>query len=110
MSKHVVVRSKSGNIKLTRVHSSVMCSGKWCVVHNPMAPTRSRYLTWRDDRGIFEDVCWHGVGHPSPEQLDFWNETNREWEAVHGCCGCCGEDGCGLLLPRVGGDPVPAAG
>lgn len=61
-----------------------------CVIHRP-SPHHMRLwpLTWRNDRGIFERHCPHGVGHPDPDQFDFWAETGREYEAAHGCDGCC---------------------
>lgn len=31
----------------------------------------------------------HGVGHPDPDQFDYWREINAMYEAAHGCCGCC---------------------
>lgn len=72
-------------------HSGAECLGRSCVVHNPTDHhMREWHLHWRWDRGIFERICEHGVGHPDPDQFDYWRETDQEWQAVHGCCGCCG--------------------
>lgn len=38
---------------------------------------------WRGDRGQFENVCPHGVGHPARESV------KKEGDGVHGCDGCC---------------------
>lgn len=50
-------------------------------------------LHWREDRPlpIFERVCEHGVGHPDPDQEDYWRETDQLWQMIHACCGCCVE-------------------
>lgn len=73
------------------VHSELQCEGRACVIHSPTNHhMRGWGLHWRDDRGIFERLCpEHGVGHPDPDQFDFWREMNAMYEAVHGCCGCC---------------------
>jgi hypothetical protein len=83
---------------LTRVHGWWDCQGmdydppksRVCVIHRP-TPHHMRLwpLTWRDDRGIFERQCTHGVGHPDPDQFPYWEECDRMYEAVHGCDGCC---------------------
>lgn len=73
------------------IHLESKCQGRPCVIH---WPTKHHMRTWRlhyrDDRNIFERICaGHGVGHPDPDQYHYWAETNQEWQAVHGCCGCC---------------------
>lgn len=75
---------------LVNVHSPNKCAGHPCVIHNPtMHHMRSWPLHWRSDRGIFERICVHGVGHPDPDQAQYWRETNQECQGVHGCDGCC---------------------
>jgi hypothetical protein len=74
------------------VHSPTQCFGRPCVIHNPSDHHMTDWqLHWRDDRGIFERICPHGVGHPDPDQFDFWRDNDRMAEAVHGCDGCCKE-------------------
>lgn len=46
-------------------------------------------LHWRADRGLFERMCSHGIGHPDPDQKDYWRVLGLEHEGVHGCDGCC---------------------
>jgi hypothetical protein len=41
---------------------------------------------WRDDRGVMERICPHGIGHPDPDDPAF---QKNEYEGVHGCDGCC---------------------
>jgi hypothetical protein len=38
---------------------------------------------YRDDIGITERICPHGIGHPDPD--DIYAQGH-----VHGCDGCCG--------------------
>ena len=74
----------------SKVHNPVQCEGRDCPVHNPSDHIMRNWpLHWRADRGIAERICGHGCGHPDPDQFQFWGTTNREYEAVHGCCGVC---------------------
>lgn len=86
MAKYTVV----SGVRLRNVHAPDKCRGRACVIH---APTEHHMSTWtlhyREDRAIFERLCRHGIGHPDPDQFEFWEETNQEWQAVHGCDGCC---------------------
>lgn len=76
--------------ELLNVHDESMCSHRNCVIHNPVDHHMSDWpLVWRDDRGIFERLCEHGIGHPDPSQFDYWTETDQMWQTVHGCCGDC---------------------
>lgn len=77
-------------IKLYHVHPMDDCAGRPCVIHNPTDHhMRGWRLRWRNDRKIFERICSHGVGHPDPDQFDYWREVDREFEGAHGCDGCC---------------------
>lgn len=72
------------------VHPLFMCEGRTCVIHNPADHAmRDWPLHWRDDRGIFERICEHGVCHPDPSQFEYWQLRDEMWQAVHGCDGCC---------------------
>jgi hypothetical protein len=97
------------------VHGVDACAGRECVIH---APTDHRMrgfrLHWRADRGIFERLCRHGIGHPDPDQQAYWREQAERgvmdeapddesgvvehWrtpdehvsaQMTHGCDGCC---------------------
>lgn len=77
-------------ITLTNVHDKDQCAHRHCVIHNPSDHhMRSWPLHWRDDRGIFERLCPHGVGHYDPDQLWYYKSIGRDWESIHGCDGCC---------------------
>ena len=77
-------------IVLENVHQRGETCDTACVIHNPTAH-HMRYWTmyWRDDRGIFERICAHGIGHPDPDQYPYWRATGQDWQGVHGCDGCC---------------------
>ena len=69
-------------------HPKEKCKGEICCIHNPSDHCmRSFTQHWRGDRGIIERICPHGVGHPDPDQ------EMPECEWVHGCDGCCSNDG-----------------
>ena len=71
--------------ELVNVHSLEDCKGDVCPIHKLTDHSmRSFPQHWRDDRGIMERTCPHGVGHPDPD--DVLNNEDR----VHGCDGCCG--------------------
>jgi hypothetical protein len=79
-----------GDITLYNVHSADRCAGRVCIVHSPTVHHMTNWpLHWRDDRGIFERICEHGIGHPDPDQRS-WFVISGE-SGVHGCDGCCVE-------------------
>ena len=77
-------------VRLRGVHSEDRCRGEVCVIHNPTEHhMRTWPLHWRQDRGIFERICEHGVGHPDPDHYPHWDATGRLAESRHGCDRCC---------------------
>lgn len=75
---------------LVGVHGDLQCAGTTCVIHKPSdGPHRWMPLHWRNDRGIFERICSHGVGHPDPDQFEYWSIIGMGVNSVHGCDGCC---------------------
>ena len=38
---------------------------------------------------MFERICEHGIGHPDPDQVSYWQRWGKEALAIHGCDGCC---------------------
>jgi hypothetical protein len=77
---------------LTGVHAETAeCTIHGCVIHSPTDhPMKDFEQIWRQDRGIMERVCEHGVGHPDPDGLK-WLVRNGSVapDFVHGCDGCC---------------------
>lgn len=79
-------------ITLVNVHEIDGCAGRVCILHSPTKHHMHTWpLHWRDDRGIFERICDHGVGHPDPDQFDYWDSLGDDDDSrgVHGCDGCC---------------------
>lgn len=67
-------------------HDPKDCEGRRCTLHNRSDhPMRDFPQHWREDRGIIERICTHGVGHPDPDSP--WSPTSPGW--IHGCDGCC---------------------
>lgn len=77
-------------LKLIGVHRREKCDPLPCVIHNPTEHSMRIFpLHWRRDRGIFERICLHGIGHPDPDQFDYWESVGESFQSVHGCDGCC---------------------
>jgi hypothetical protein len=82
--------------ELHGIHSAEECKGP-CPIHKPTAHhMRDWPLCWRGDKGIFERLCPHGIGHPDPDSLTHADEWFTEEVVdsaaalgVHGCDGCC---------------------
>jgi predicted house-cleaning noncanonical NTP pyrophosphatase (MazG superfamily) len=77
-----------------RHHMREECQGHHCPLHNPSNHVlKDAPLLWRNDRGLMERMCEHGVGHPDPDDLNYkammLGQDTVETEGVHGCCGCC---------------------
>ena len=77
--------------EIVNVHDESDCADQpACIIHRPTEHEMSDWpLHWRGDRGIFERICAHGVGHPDPDQFYYWAKRGELWQEVHGCCGCC---------------------
>ena len=80
------VETLKNTLYLRNVHSSEACAGRYCIIHNPVKPTKNRVLLWRADRLLFEEICSCGVGHPAEEEYGRLSGT----DLVHGCCGIAG--------------------
>lgn len=80
--------------EIVNVHDESDCEDQpACIIHRPTEHHMADWpLHWRGDRGIFERICPHGVGHPDPDQFYYWKKRDEMWQAVHGCCFCCQHD------------------
>jgi hypothetical protein len=78
---------------ILRTHAKDKCAGEWCSIHNPNPLWDFGRLFWREDRGIMERICQHGVGHPTKESWAFYVSIGGYQlaanEFVHGCDRCC---------------------
>jgi len=75
-------------------HDPSECSGQACSLHNRSDHHMRHWAQhWRDDRGLMERICPHGVGHPDPDHFEFIRRTRGDevaWiEGIHGCDSCC---------------------
>lgn len=61
-----------------------------CPFHRPsLHPMIEEPMLLRET-GLIERICPHGVGHPDPDSVAYWNQqTGQSAWGVHGCDGCC---------------------
>lgn len=72
---------------ILHAHPRIACAGEACTLHNRTDHhMRAFPQLWRDDRGIMERVCPHGIGHPDPD--DYRIRSGKD-NGAHGCDGCC---------------------
>jgi hypothetical protein len=83
------------SVRLFNVHSATDCKGRSaCPIHKRTEHSMRKFpQLWRTDRGIMERICPHGIGHPDPDQWEYFvsrmGETRARYEFFHGCDGCC---------------------
>jgi len=87
---------ETGTGQIVHVHPASDCEGEYCVIHNPSDHCMKDFPThWRQDRGMMERICPHGIGHPDPDDLAFKKRVAEKFgrnsydSGVHGCDGCC---------------------
>ena len=80
------------------VHDADTCTG-YCCIHNPSDHHMKDWKThWRQDRGMMERICPHGIGHPDPDDVAFKKTVAIKYKrdsydkGIHGCDGCCTGD------------------
>lgn len=89
LSKEDPTRGWVGDFAVVGLHLEGKCLGETCVVHNPSTHHMSRWPLWLREIGLFERLCPHGIGHPDPDSLAFFQAMMMDEYAVHGCDGCC---------------------
>lgn len=75
------------------VHPQEACEGRACCIHAPSNHSMRDFpLHYRNDRGLMERICPHGIGHPDPDDLAYKEMvmpgSGYAWGS-HGCDGCC---------------------
>lgn len=76
-----IAKLEHTDVTLRNVHAAGTCHGEHCTIHNRSDhPLRAYPQSWREDRGIMERTCPHGIGHPDPDEVKL---------VIHGCDGCC---------------------
>lgn len=97
MSKFITTHEvyETGTGQKLHVHMREQCQGSHCVIHNPSNHPMKNFPThWRTDRCLMERICPHGIGHPDPDDVAFYEKVRadksvKSYYSVHGCDGCC---------------------
>lgn len=75
------------DIVIHKTHLPQECAKEFCTIHNRSNHSMRAFPQyWREDLGIMERTCEHGVGHPDPDEFMISKDI---YLAVHGCDGCC---------------------
>lgn len=75
---------------ILKTHAPEQCAGQACCIHHPSDHHMKTWpLNWRDDLGVMERICPHGVGHPDPDDTAHKIRIGCEVLDMHGCDGCC---------------------
>lgn len=83
---HIDQLAKEG----ARFHSQLSCRrSEACVIHNPSDHQMRRWPRNLRASALVERMCVHGVGHPDPDSVAFFDSIGRRGFDVHGCDGCC---------------------
>ena len=70
--------------QILNVHTRGTCKGYFCTIHyNSNHHMVEWPQNWREDIGLMERVCEHGIGHPDPDDPSAFRNS------IHGCDGCC---------------------
>lgn len=85
---------KSGNKvvgHLNNTHNPNLCEYRGCAIHDHPSdhPLNTAPLNWREDRGILERICEHGIGHPDYDSAMYLSSVGQSHQNDHGCDGCC---------------------
>lgn len=80
----------AGGELLAFVHEREKCAGRPCPIHTLTDHSMRDFPQhFRSDSGLMERICPHGIGHPDPDSLPYFEERGIEAMDVHGCDGCC---------------------
>jgi hypothetical protein len=72
---------------LIGTHTIGACIGESCPLHRRSSHSMRRFpQAWREDLGLVERICTHGIGHPDPDDPKAYDPRLR---VLHGCDGCC---------------------
>jgi len=87
MAKPKTFKLEHSSVRLKDVHPEDQCLKEFCTIHN-RSKHHMRHLpqNWREDLGIMERICEHGVGHPDPDEFMLSKDI---YNSIHGCDGCC---------------------
>lgn len=85
------VQLENSSMVIGGVHPESACEGQQaCAIH---ALTSHHMRSWRqifrEDNGLMERICEHGIGHPDPDGMHYWRNRGETYMGIHGCDGCC---------------------
>jgi len=73
-------------------HDPKACAGQACCIHNPSEHHMREWPLELRASTLMERICPHGIGHPDPDSLAYFNRIGEDDFGVHGCDGCCSKD------------------
>lgn len=76
-------------IRAVVIHSRDKCAGQACCIHNPSDHHMRDWTIILRESTLVERRCPHGIGHPDPDSLAYFERIGVEGMGVHGCDGCC---------------------
>jgi hypothetical protein len=71
------------------MHEYDRCRGQKCVFHNPSPHSMWTWPYIVRETALIERLCTHGVGHPDPDSVAWFDGMGLRGYGVHGCDGCC---------------------
>lgn len=83
---------KGEKLGILKSHPASDCLGDHhCAIHNTASdhPLSEAPMFWRQDSGLLERICAHGVGHPDFDSTQWLESVGRDSQSSHGCDGCC---------------------
>jgi hypothetical protein len=92
MAERVKVNVGTKYERTWSIHDADKCAGEHCFYHNPSNHTMRHMPVLLRETGLVERTCPHGVGHPDPDSVAFFERLGWKGYDVHGCDGCCHAD------------------
>jgi hypothetical protein len=77
--------------RFERIHRIEQCQrrpNRACVFHAPSVHHMRNWPLHLRETGLIERLCPHGIGHPDPDSLAYFLESDLDYSR-HGCDGCC---------------------
>lgn len=74
------------------IHGRATCVGP-CPFHSPSAHKMRDWPIVVRENTLVERTCSHGIGHPDPDSVRYFDSVGRAGYDVHGCDGCCRDGG-----------------
>lgn len=62
-----------------------------CAIHAPSQHCMRDLPQLMRESTLIERICTHGIGHPDPDSMRYFESVGLSALGVHGCDGCCRE-------------------